>query len=64
MQKNQGKNLEKIITLPSHYQTLAKCYKLLSKSLENITKPRKKSLHHLATYQSPTPYKKSFTIPS
>ena len=35
--------MEKIITLPRHYQTLAKCYKLLSKSLENITKPWKKT---------------------
>ena len=38
--KKPGK---KSITLPRHYQTLAKCYKLLSKSLENITKPWKKT---------------------
>ena len=41
--KNRKKKTwKKSITLPRHYQTLAKCYKLLSKSLENITKPWKK----------------------
>ena len=40
--KKGKKTKKKNITLPRHYQTLAKCYKLLSKSLENITKPWKK----------------------